>query len=244
MQPVPQSRAEWKENCRDHSLGTALTKARLQFYLCGSTGIVLVICLELINHLARSSLELVYYPLSIVLLESRHRGLCHLVMAQTRKTAFSTVISSILEENRYSGTRLTVLSPEGTIEGPNRLISIPPKRLPTMYLSPTPCTSQIYRLMCRGCTAVILHEAVSRRLTSKTTSGYPRSRINPGRVNNSQRLTFDIPWVLLCSPSSAIPLRITIPPIQSTRSSYGGLAVGPSESPLRCICYTFRHRDL
>jgi len=112
MQPLPQCRAEWKENCRDHSLGTALTKARLQFYPCGSTGIVLVICLELINHLARPSLELVYYPLSIVLLESRHRGLCHLVVAQTRKTAFSTVISSILEENRCSGTRLTVLSPE------------------------------------------------------------------------------------------------------------------------------------
>lgn len=164
-------------------------------------------------------------------------------MAQTRKTAFSTVTSSILEENRCSGTRLTVLSPEGTMEGPNRLISIPPKRLLTMYLSPTPCTSQTYRLMCRGCTAVILREAISRRVTSKTTSGYPRSRINPGRVN-SQRLTFDISWVLLCSPSSAIPLRITIPPIQSTRSSYSGLAAGLSESPLHRICFTFRRRDL
>jgi hypothetical protein len=76
---------------------------------------------------------LVYYPLSIVLLESRHRGLCHLVVAQTRKTAFSTVTSSILEENRCSGTRLTVLSPEGTMEGPNRFDFNPPKRLLTMY---------------------------------------------------------------------------------------------------------------
>ena len=213
MQPLPQCRTKWKENCRDHSLGTALTEARLQFYLCRSTSIVLVICLKLINHLARSSLELVYYPLSIVLLESRHRGLCHLVVAQTRKTAFSTVISSILEENRCSGTCLTVLSPESAMEGPNRLISIPPKRLPTMYLSPTPCTSQIYQLMYRGYAAVvILRKAVSRRLTSKTTSSYPRSRINPDRVN-SQKLTFDISRVLLCLPS-AIPLRITIPPIQ------------------------------
>ena len=150
---------------------------------------------------------------SIMLLESRHQGLCHPVVAQTRKTAFSTVISSILEENRCSGTCLTVLSPESAMEGPNRLISIPPKRLPTMYLSPTPCTSHIYQLMCRGCAAVvILRKAVSRRLTSKTTSSYPRSRINPDRVN-SQKLTFDISRVLLCLPS-AIPLRIIIPPIQ------------------------------
>ena len=137
-----------------------------------------------------------------------------------------------------------VLSLEGTMEGPNRLISIPPKRLPIMYLSSAPCTSQIYRLMRRGCTAVVIFlEAVSRRLTSKTTSSYPRSRINPGRVN-SQRLTFDISRVLHCSPLSAIPPRITIPPIHSTRSSYDGLAAGPSESPLRGICFTFRRRDL